>query len=78
MPSYQLTKEWSAPIPVAAGDYAQNKSGGDIAICAVEPASINDALVIPKREAILIENATNIRARLIELESGSITIAKGF
>lgn len=61
MPSYQLTKEWSSPIPKLRLATMPRIKAYEVMI-AVEPASIDDALVIPKREAILIENATNIRA----------------
>lgn len=64
MPRYTLTADWSEAIPVAPGDYVQNQSGDFVELCAVQPASSNDAIKVPSFQAVPITVATSIRARL--------------
>lgn len=78
MPRYNLTTAWSDPIPVQAGDYVQNPGGNTVEICAITPADSADAVKIPKMQAVLIENATQIRGRSVGTWNGAqIVVARG-
>ena len=77
MPKYSLTSTWSDPIPVAAGNYVQNQSGEYIEICAITPASSDDAVKIPAWQAVTIASATSIRARRIGNWPADLVVAGG-
>lgn len=78
MPKHDLTTAWSDPIAVQPGDYIQNPGCNIVEICAITPADSADAVKILQMQAILIESATQIRARSVENWNGAqIVVTRG-
>ena len=77
MPAYSLTSSWSDPIPVQAGDVVQNQSGDFVEICAVSPASSDDAVKVPAFKVVTIAAATSIHARSSGNWPANIVVARG-
>lgn len=77
MPKYSLTSDWSDVIPVEAGDYIQNQSPDFVEVCALQPASSDDAVKIPAFQALAISSATAIRARSTGNWPADIVVVRG-
>lgn len=78
MPAYIATTDWSAAIPVAAGDVIQNTGRGTLLVCPITPAADGDAVfLIPATPGFAIDKATQIRVRSTSYHGGSFKIVRG-
>ncbi|VDS07943.1 hypothetical protein PARHAE_01123 [Paracoccus haematequi] len=77
MPAHTVSREWTAPLELAAGDILQNRGVNKILISRSDPASELDALSLAPGEAFRLRSAMSVRASTAGPTISRLVVVRG-